>query len=901
MSSRTNRKIAKNKDRQKTMEKTMIFDEPHTPDPSTMRDYQKECLAAIEKAGPGSHLCVLATGLGKCFAPGTRVMMYDGSVKNIEDIKEKEQVMGPDGKPRLVVGLTHGFDNMYTVHQNKGMDYTVNSVHILSLKMTGMAHSIIGGDNKRYNSNDTFNISMSDYLKSSKTFKHCAKGWKPECLIFDDKEVLIDPYMLGVWLGDGSSSTPSITIADKDVELIEYCKEFAQKNSLDIHIREFSKEENAKLYYFVSKSRKHYSNIFNKIFKEYDLYKNKHIPKQFLFNNEKIRHLVLAGLLDTDGSLIDKSVYEITTVSNQLKDDIVFLARSLGYYVSCNNKIVKGKKYYRINISGNTEKIPCRVARKKAVERKQKKDVLKTGIMVKSAGYGEYYGFELVGPDRLFLLEDFTVVHNTYIFSHLPRYGRVLLLSHRDELVHQPEKYYDCSFGVEQAGEHSNGEEVVSASVQTLIRRLDKFDPYDFDMIITDEAHHAVAKSYQKIYDYFKPRIHIGFTATPDRADKNDLNKIFNDIIYYKDIKFGIKNNYLCDVDCLRINIGYDLRKVHKQMGDFKLNELGNEMEQPEVVDAIAEAYNKYAKGATMIFAVNVSHAEKIAEKIPGAVVVTGKTPNRAEIIQDFTDRKIPCIVNCMVFTEGTDIPLIETIIMARPTSNHSLYSQMVGRGLRLYPGKDMLRLIDCVGVTGRLDICTAPNLFGLGTDVVEEQNKTKIQGKLSEMPDLIEELADTPRSWIINAERVSLISKEEGVNIDNINYILMPDMSLKVSAGNGIDVIVPQSDARGQTVAAICKGGQVIHRHILEDKQKVLDDVNDYLSTYCASSRPLWDKTSSGWGNNPSTEKQINFIKRLMAQAHRQWDPSLSNMTKREASIVIERLKYEIQQKYSA
>lgn len=697
MSSRTNRKIAKNKDRQKTMEKTMIFDKPHVPDPSTMRDYQKECLAAIEKAGPGSHLCVLATGLGKCFAPGTRVMMYDGSVKNIEDIKEREQVMGPDGKPRLVIGLTHGFDNMYTVHQNKGMDYTVNSVHILSLK--------------RQSSGETVNIEIKKYLSLSKDELADLKGWK--------------------------SVNDNIEYTDIQVELTD------------------------------------------------------------------------------------------------------------------NN--------------------------------------------------GEYYGFELVGTDRLFLLEDFTVVHNTYIFSHLPRYGRVLLLSHRDELVHQPEKYYDCSFGVEQAGEHSNGEEVVSASVQTLIRRLDKFDPYDFDMIITDEAHHAVAKSYQKIYDYFKPRVHIGFTATPDRADKNDLNKIFNDIVYYKDIKFGIKNNYLCDVDCLRINIGYDLRKVHKQMGDFKLNELGNEMEQPEVVDAIAEAYNKYAKGATMIFAVNVSHAEKIAGKILGAVVVTGKTPNRAEIIQDFTDRKIPCIVNCMVFTEGTDIPLIETIIMARPTSNHSLYSQMVGRGLRLYPGKEMLRLIDCVGVTGRLDICTAPNLFGLGTDVVEEQNKTKIQGKLSEMPDLIEELADTPRSWIINAERVSLISKEEGVNIDNINYILMPDMSLKVSAGNGIDVIVPQSDARGQTVAAICKGGQVIHRHILEDKQKVLDDVNDYLSTYCASSRPLWDKTSSGWGNNPSTEKQINFIKRLMAQAHRQWDPSLSNMTKREASIVIERLKYEIQQKYSA
>lgn len=135
-------------------------------------------------------------------------------------------------------------------------------------------------------------------------------------------------------------------------------------------------------------------------------------------------------------------------------------------------------------------------------------------------------------------------------------------------------------------------------------------------MIITDEAHHAVAKSYQKIYDYFKPRVHIGFTATPDRADKSDLSKIYSDIIYYKDIKFGIKRNYLCDVDCLRVNIGYDLRHVHKQMGDFKQDELGSAMEQPEVVDAIAEAYNKYAKGATMIFAVNVAHAEKLQKRL---------------------------------------------------------------------------------------------------------------------------------------------------------------------------------------------------------------------------------------------------------------------------------------------
>ena len=120
------------------------------------------------------------------------------------------------------------------------------------------------------------------------------------------------------------------------------------------------------------------------------------------------------------------------------------------------------------------------------------------------------------------------------------------------------------------------------------------------------------------------------------------------------------------------------------------------------------------AKGQTLIFACSVDHAEAIAEKIPGAVAVTAKTKNREELIQKFTNREIPVLVNCMIFTEGTDMPLVETVMIARPTSNSSLYTQMVGRGLRLYPGKDKLTLIDLVGTTGRTNLCTAPSTFFL-------------------------------------------------------------------------------------------------------------------------------------------------------------------------------------------
>ena len=273
------------------------------------------------------------------------------------------------------------------------------------------------------------------------------------------------------------------------------------------------------------------------------------------------------------------------------------------------------------------------------------------------------------------LVQMATGLGKTFTFASLDRRGeRVLLLSHRDELVHQPRKYYDCSFGVEQAGERSHGETVVSASVQSLVRRLDAFHPEDFGMIITDEAHHAAAKTYKQTYAYFKPRIHIGFTATPNRGDSVRLDDVFSDIVFRRDLRWGIQNGYLCDIHCLRAEIGYDISGVATRMGDYAPKQLAEAMDRASLNDAVAEAYRKYAKGATLIFASSVHCAEEIAKRIDGAVAVTAETKNRSEIIERFTRREIPCLVNCMLFTEGTDLPLVETIILARPTQNSSLY-----------------------------------------------------------------------------------------------------------------------------------------------------------------------------------------------------------------------------------
>ena len=198
----------------------------------------------------------------------------------------------------------------------------------------------------------------------------------------------------------------------------------------------------------------------------------------------------------------------------------------------------------------------------------------------------------------------------------------------------------------------SNGEEVVIASIQSIARRLDRFKPDDFDMIITDECHHSAAPTYIKVLEHFKPRLNLGFTATPNRGDNIGLDKIYEKIIYQKDIRWAIKNNYLVDIECLRVNIGYDISQVARRMGDFAIGELSLAMNIENCNKAILEAYKKHAKGKTLIFATTVDHAIAIADTIPGAKAIVGDTKNRKEILDEFKNGDLDCLVNCMIFTE---------------------------------------------------------------------------------------------------------------------------------------------------------------------------------------------------------------------------------------------------------
>lgn len=477
-------------------------------------------------------------------------------------------------------------------------------------------------------------------------------------------------------------------------------------------------------------------------------------------------------------------------------------------------------------------------------------------------------------PPGSYLVQMPTGAGKTATFTHIPRQGRVLVLAHREELVRQPARYYHCPVGFEIAAERSHGEEVVIASVQSLVRRLEQFHPDAFDLIITDECHHSAAATYRKIYDHFRPRKHIGFTATPNRGDRARLDGVYSKIIFQRDLRWAIENGFLCDIHCLRVNIGYDLSKVHTRHGDYAPGELEEAMEG--TADAIAESYRKLATGATLIFAVSVHQAEEIARRIPGAVVVTGKTKDRADIIRRFTAREIPCLVNVMVFTEGTDMPLVETVIIARPTQSDSLYSQMVGRGLRLHPDKEKLTLIDCVGITGKANLCTAPSLLGIDLSGLPANKTEGIQGPLFELPIRAAAASDCPESWIRNVEIVDLWAREMCYNLHGVNYFKMPDGELVVSLPEGKRMRIPCPDALGMVEI---RGERIPY-------QEALDRVYAALCGRYEDCRYLWDLgLVKKWGGKPATEKQLSIIQRKYK------DFDTEGLTKAQASQILNRM----------
>jgi len=343
------------------------------------------------------------TGNGKCLGKGTPVLKYSGHIEKVEDIKVGDLLMGDDSSPRKVLSLTHGREQLYEITPKKGDSYIVNESHILSLVRTHRNNIKPDKDNGKI-----IDTSIGDYLKLSSGTRSTLKGYRVGVDFKSNSSIDfgVPPYLLGLWLGDGNSGYGSLYSAD--FEVVNYLREYANEHGLNCLERE--QKNNKSIAILITGDRG--NNGFYNFLKENLLIKNKHIPYQYKVSSRQDRLQLLAGLIDTDGYKAT-GYYEYVSKSKRLADDVVFLARSLGFAsYFMKNKVIRGVTYYRISISGEVSEIPVKIWRKKAGHRNQIKNVLRTGISVKKIGMGDYYGFEIDGNKR-FLLGDFTVTHNT--------------------------------------------------------------------------------------------------------------------------------------------------------------------------------------------------------------------------------------------------------------------------------------------------------------------------------------------------------------------------------------------------------------------------------------------------------------------------------------------------------
>ena len=307
--------------------------------------------------------------------------------------------------------------------------------------------------------------------------------------------------------------------------------------------------------------------------------------------------------------------------------------------------------------------------------------------------------------------------------------ARTLWLAHRDELIEQPARALATVWPGAQAGvvkadrDERDASDIVFASVQSAHRR----EMGQFDLLVCDEAHRITAASYGKILAQVDPPLLLGLTATPERTDQARLDSVFERIVYQLHLLDAIKQGYLCDVEIVQRKIDVDMDDVTTGVGgDFVGSELDAALLEADIVGEIVKAVREHAADRrSLIFVVSVRQAEAVADAIGhSAAWVSGKTPTdeRRDIVRRFTSGDIRQLVNCNLFTEGTDIPAIDCIVMARPTTSKSLAIQMLGRGLRLAPMKDNCLILDLVGTSNRHTLVQAPVIFGLTPEPVPQK-----------------------------------------------------------------------------------------------------------------------------------------------------------------------------------
>jgi superfamily II DNA or RNA helicase len=622
--------------------------------PKTLRDYQQNIVDVYTShvsqpngSNCGGGILEVYCGAGKCLNLNTPIMMYDGAIKMVQDVVVGDLLMGDDSTPRKVLTLARGREQMYRVVPNKGDSYIVNESHILSLKCST-------NYNNKYTKDSIHDISVLDFLKLPKTFHGGAGplvGYRVP-ITFPKKVVDFEPYALGFWLGDGTWAGAPITT--EDIDLL-------------------------------------------RLLQQYNLITNKHIPHDYKCNERQVQLELLAGLMDSDGSYSNNG-YEIIQKNEVLLDDIIYLARSLGFAAYKKSCMYKGEKegtYYRTIIYGKgLEEIPVKCPR--ITPRKQIKNALHTRISLEKLEVDDYYGFEIDG-NRRFVLGDCTVTHNTVMALKIVELlqKKTLILVHKEFLMNQwieriEEFLPGARVGKIQASVcDCEDKDIVIGMIQTMYNKVFPQEVYSqFGLTIIDEVHRIGSEEFSKTLLKTITPCMLGISATVERKDK--LTKLLymfigpkvHSLLREQDDIVNVRGIEYITPDTEFNTVEYDYRGNTKFSTMIsKLSNFGPRSDF--VVRVVHDLLTENVGGQVMVLCHNRCLLTYLHESITakGICSVGFYVGGMKQVALEETEGKQIVLATYAMAAEALDIKTLSMLVMASPKTD---ITQSVGRILRI-------------------------------------------------------------------------------------------------------------------------------------------------------------------------------------------------------------------------
>jgi len=729
----------------------------------TLRDYQRKALSEIQglyHEGTNRLLLPAATGLGKA-QPVDEPVLTPSGWRPIGSLRVDDCVIGRSGGPIRVSGIfPQGLHNTFRIRFSDGSCTFCNENHLWAVR-------------DKY---DVYRNRQWRIMTTGKIASSIGRRWRiPMCNPVQhlEADLPLDPYLLGVLLGDGGLSTPGRVLVHTR-NALAHTLAMPEKCTLS---RLKDDGEIAGTYIIGAGAGAGNNPVLSAVRSlglEQTTSHSKFIPDEYLIGSADQRLALLQGLLDTDGHPRPDGNIEYCSVSPELIKGVQALVQSLGGAAKIRHRRTS---WQHNGERRNGEAWRCSVQlamcpfRHRASEWKPRIKYPPTRFIesIEPTGVAEeHVCISVDAPDQLYVTRNYIVTHNTIMFSALPDYVKelarfgMLVLVHREELVEQAaQKVIDHwpfkVVQIEQAKSTASPvADIVVASVQTLGRRgslrLEKFEGR-FGIIVVDEAHHVTKGSqYDRVLNYFGVgsdgnlgqigglrRLSLGVTATPNRFDGQGLHHFYDDIAENLDLRWGVENGWLTDIRAIKIDTGEDISEVATRAGDFAINQLEKKINTHLRNDVIVKAWKDYGGKKAIAFCSSIQHALDLAGMFEqygiDARCVHSRMEDpdeRTEIIRAFRSGGFPVLTNVGITTEGFDAPEVDTILMARPTKSTMLYQQCLGRGVRpaidLSPyntseerieaigasEKPHMMIVDFTDNSGDHELVTAPVLFGL-------------------------------------------------------------------------------------------------------------------------------------------------------------------------------------------